>query len=686
MRRSKKTKKDLRQVAFTRFMFVVAFFVLWIGGISARLVNLQVTQHAWLKDKALDVRQDVKQTRMLRGTIYDRNDRALAMSLSVKTLYADPHEIEDTNAAAKIIAKALKLDANQVANQLKQGKEANKRFVPLGKKLDEEAVQKINKLLDHPDVKKPDLPNFAGLHWREDQKRSYPYQSMAAQVVGFNDGEDDGKAGIEQSQDDILHGAIIKKVQERDRLGRVYDETAIERDPPSDIVLTLDTAYQYLAEQALENGVRAAQAKSGMAIVMNPKNGEILALANYPTFDPNTITASAAETIGNKAIQTVYAPGSVFKIVAYGSALEKHLFTPEDKIDAGNGSLTVAKHVFSDHHTGTMSYADALAHSSNICAIKTGMRVGTEDFFAMIQKMGFGSKTGIELPAETQGLVRSPEKWFGDSLASMSIGYEIGVTALQMVTAFATIANDGIKNQPHVIKEIRRTGQQPKIVTSPQQIQVITSESAKNLRIMLRQVVVSGTGRRAQLDGYSVAGKTGTAWKFNQKTKKIDSSKYISSFIGMAPADNPEIVVGVVMDEPQVGARDGGMVSAPVFREIAQQILREMNVRTDSQVKQETLIAEDIPEIPAPAPTDKKSSESKPANDKEADTPAGSKAVDRPYSTTKPKATQTPAGKDKPVRKTNEKKFNDTGKLTALLLRRFDIGEFIPIDTQEVET
>ena len=284
MRRSKKTKKNLRQVAFTRFMFVVAFFVLWIGGISARLVNLQVTQHAWLKEKATDIRQDVKQTRMLRGTIFDRNERTLAMSLRVKTLYADPSEIEDTAAAAKVIAKALKLDANQLANQLRQGKEANKRFVPIAKKLDEEVAQKINRALDYPDVKKPDLPNFTGLHWRDDQKRSYPNQSMAAQVVGFSNAEDDGKAGVEQSQDDVLHGAIIKKLQERDRLGRVYDETTIERETPGDIVLTLDTAYQYITEQALENGVRAAQAKSGMAIVMNPKNGEILALANYPGF------------------------------------------------------------------------------------------------------------------------------------------------------------------------------------------------------------------------------------------------------------------------------------------------------------------------------------------------------------------------------------------------------------------
>ncbi len=674
MMRSKKSKKgELQQVAFTRFMLVVAVFVIWMGGISARLVNLQVTQHAWLKEKALDVRQDVKQSRMLRGTIFDRNERTLAMSLRVKTLYADPSEIEDLGTAAKAIATALKIDANQIESQLRQGKEAKKRFVTLAKKLDEDVVQKINKALDMHDVKKADLPNFPGLHWREDQKRSYPYQSMASQVVGFSNAEDDGKAGIEQSQDDILHGAVIKKLQERDRLGRVYDETVVERETPGDIILTLDTAMQYITEQALERGVRSAQARSGIAIVMNPKNGEILALANYPTFDPNTINEAGAETIGNKAIQSVYSPGSVFKIVTYGSALEKRLFTPEDKIDAGHGSIDVAGHVFSDHSSGLMTYSEAFARSSNVCAIKTGMRVGRNDFFAMIQKMGFGSKTGIELPAETQGIVRSPEKWYGDSLASMSIGYEIGVTALQMTTAFATIANNGIRNQPHVIKEIRRTDQQPKIVTQPQQTQIITAESARHLKTMLRQVVVNGTARRAQLNGYSVAGKTGTAWKFNAKSKSVDSSKYISSFIGMAPANDPEIVVAIVMDEPKGGARDGGVVSAPVFREIAQQILREMNIAPDAPVKQESLVADNISQAPAKPTIDKKAADGKPADIK-------------PETTTKPKAAQPPAVKDKPLKKTNEKKFADPGKLTAVLLRRSDPRDLAPIDNREVET
>lgn len=647
-RQSRPKKRNLKQIAFTRFMLVVAFFALWIAGISARLVHLQITQHAWLKERAVDLRQDVKQGRMLRGTIMDRNERKLAMSLPVKTLYADPTEISDVNAAAKTIATALKIDGAALTEQLRVAKEEKKRFVPIVKKLDPETVQKYNKALDISNEKKADLPNFTGLHWRDDQKRSYPYKTLAAQVVGFSNAADDGKAGVELSQDDVLHGAIIKKLQERDRLGRVYDETVFERDSPSDIVLTIDTTMQYLTEQALERGVASADAKSGMAIVMSPKTGEILALANYPTFDPNTITESAAEHIGNKAIQAVYSPGSVFKLVTYGAALERKMITPDAKISAGNGSITVAGHTFTDSHgVGTVSYSEAMAHSSNVCAIKTGLSVGRDDFAAMVKRMGFGTRTGIELPAEVNGIVRSPEKWNGDSLASMSIGYEIGVTALQMLTAFATIANDGIRIQPHIIKEIRHADEQPKTVTEAARTQVVSAETARDLRTMLRQVVMTGTGRRAALNGYTAAGKTGTAWKFNAVSKSVDSSKYISSFIGMAPAEDPEIVVAVVMDEPKAGARDGGMVSAPVFREIAQGILQQMNVPTTLPVK---------PEPPAEArPADK--------------TVAKAPAKDATVEPAKPAVRSTePKGK-KDAKPTTDKRPNVLGKLTALCPR-----------------
>jgi cell division protein FtsI (penicillin-binding protein 3) len=592
---------DLKKTLFTRFMLIVAVFILWIGGISVRLVHLQVNQHTLLLAKAQNQRLNIKKTKMMRGTIYDRNGAVLAMSVPVRTLFANPVEIDDIPRAAREIAKATGIDGKQILAKLTEAKSLERSYVPLAKKLDEDTVKRVNKALFDPELKKADEPKYAGLHWDEGQKRSYPYRTLAAPTVGVSNDNDQGVAGIEQSQNEILEGEIIKKYQERDRLGRIYEERVIEREPPNDIVLTLDKAAQIITEEALAQGVANANARAGMAVVIDPSNGEILALANSPTFDPENLKSAALDT-SNQLVQSVYSPGSIFKLVTYGSALEKKLFRPTDMIDAGNGQIDVAGHVFTDsHHVGRVTYAEALAHSSNVCAIKTGMRVGKADFYAMIQKMGFGRRTGIELPAETAGIVRNPDKWNGDSLASMSIGYEIGVTPLQIAAAFATIANDGIRNQPHIIKEIRDSEGNIISATEPNQSQVVSRETAENLRLMLRQVVLSGTGKRAQLEGYSSAGKTGTAWKFDAKTKRVERSKYMSSFVGFAPANNPKYVVAVVMDEPKSGARDGGSVAAPVFKDIAQRLLESTNVPRDLAGDNNAVAGEndDIPEVNA---------------------------------------------------------------------------------------
>jgi cell division protein FtsI/penicillin-binding protein 2 len=592
----KKTTRNPMQTAFTRFMLIVAFFVLWIGGIGARLVHLQIKQHEFLRDKALNQRRDNTKEKQLRGTIYDRSERALAMSLKVKSLYADPQEIEDADATAREVAKVLKIKPNEIATKIRDAKENNKRFVVLAPRLDEETVQKINVSLENKDLKKPDLPRFAGLHWREEQKRSYPYGALAAQVIGFSNADDIGSAGIEQSQELALRGAVIRGWQDRDRLGRVYDESEEEqREPPKDVVLTISHSIQYKTEQALAQGVKNANAKSGMAIVMIPQTGEILAMANYPTFDPNRYNEFAAEFFTNRAIHDVYSPGSVFKLITYGSAINEGVINPNGEIDCTNGFIEVAGHRFNDPHaTKWMGYDEAFAVSSNVAAIKTALSTGKENFYSYAQRFGFGQPTGIELPAEANGIFRSPKSWNGDSLASMSIGYEISVSALQMATAYATIANDGVRIQPHIIKEIRQDG---KVLSSTeaQKTQVVTADTARYLKRMLREVVLKGTGKRAQLNGYTSAGKTGTAWKYNAKLKRVDSGKYVSSFIGMAPMDNPTVVIAVVMDEPSGGARDGGQVSAPVFRDIAEQILPELNVAPDAAIRQDALTAEEIP-------------------------------------------------------------------------------------------
>ena len=585
-------------------MFVIAVLVLWIGGVGARLVYLQVERHEWLRERAASIRKNVKKNKLPRGTIYDRDGAVLAISVPVNTLYADATEFADAAAVAataKAVARAAGVNQKEIHKVLTEGKSTERKFVPLVRGLDDEAVNRINKALDSADLKKkPDLPRYTGLYWREEQSRTYPNESLAAHVIGFSNKEGEGQAGIEQSQNEHLYGAVTKRVQERDRYGRVYDEQASEKEPARDVTLTVRKSIQYKTQAPLEEAVRSAGAKSGMAIVMDHRTGEILAMANIPTFDPNKPQSITPDNLTNRAVQSGYAPGSVFKLITYGSALERKLIKSDAMIDSGNGTIDVAGHVFRDSHgVGTVTYSKAMAHSSNVCAIKTALRVGKEGFHSTVKNFGFGRPTGIELPAETKGLVRDPAKWYGDSLASMSIGYEISVTALQMATAFATIANDGVRVKPQIIKEIRQFDDQIVHAAQPEGERVVSVETARELRKMLREVVLDGTGKRAKVEGYSTAGKTGTAWKFDEKLKRVNSAKYMSSFIGFTPAENPRVTIAVIIDEPKVGGRDGGQVAAPVFSKIAEAILPELNVNPDLPMEGQVAETEDIPEPPA---------------------------------------------------------------------------------------
>lgn len=649
-------KTNPMQTAVTRFMLIVGFFVLWIGGIGARLVYLQINQHEDYRAKALSQRRDVVREKQLRGTIFDRSGRTLAMSVNVKSLVANPSEIDDVETTARDIAKVLKIKPNDLLKTLKDGKDAGKKFVWLARKLDDTASDDVNKKLEQKDSDKNSQPRYKGLYWREEQKRSYPYQTLAAHVVGFSNAEDVGSAGIEQSQEEILHGIITKGWQDRDRLGRVYDEEEAEREPPKNVVLTLSHSIQYKTETALEKAVKSSGAKNGMAVVLDVKTGEVLAMANYPTFDPNRYTEFGQESYTNRAVHDIYSPGSVFKLVTYGAALEEQLISPEAQLNCGSGVLKIpGREIVDKHCHNTISYTQAMAVSSNIAAMKTGFSLGKDRFYSYAQKFGFGGRAGVELPAEANGILRAPARWQGDSLASMSIGYEIGVTALQMASAYATIANDGIRIQPHVIKEIRHADGKVFSTTEAPKTQVVSADSARKLRTMMRDVVTKGTGKRAQLNGYTVAGKTGTAWKYNARLKKVDSGKYVSSFIGMAPADDPAVVIAVVMDEPQIGGRDGGQVSAPVFREIGDQILPEMNVRPEGFAREEVLTAEQIPAEQIDVPNDEEVKNSIIADEIEQANKPDKKAVKAPVNTPKSDKTAIESEKTKaPERKENQ--------------------------------
>lgn len=649
--RKPRIKRDLRQQTYNRFMLVVAILGIWILAIGIRLVHLQVVQAGWLKERATTQRRDIKKSKMPRGTIFDRNGRVLALSMSVKTLYADAVNLEDIELAARTIAKLSGQKASDIRKTLIDGKQSERRFVPLVRGLDEETVQKYNAALEQIGVQKADMPKFPGLHWREEQRRKYPQNELAAHIIGFSDADGIGRAGIEQSQNDLLYGTVIRRTELRDRLGRVYDEQVSEKEPPKDVFLTIQDSIQYKTESALAKAVQNSGARAGIAIVLDHKTGEIFAMANYPTFDPNNLKTINSDNLMNRAVQSVYSPGSVFKLITYGTALEKRLISPDAMIDSGNGTIEVAGHRFRDSHAiGTVTYTKALAHSSNVCAIKTGLRIGKDNFYQSLQNFGFGKRTGIELPAETPGIVRPPSRWNGDSLASMSIGYEIGVTALQMTTAFATIANDGVRVKPHIIKEIRQVDENSGLGPEVESEQVLSPSAARALRQMLREVVISGTGKRARANGYDVAGKTGTAWKYDEKLRRVNSAKYMSSFIGFAPADNPAVTVAVIIDEPKIGGRDGGQVAAPAFREIIEQILPELNVRpdfeTDARLADNVNNNEDIPEATAPDSAGESADfQEIPAEDKQ------------PSATEKLKIDKrTPEAKELPAKATNNEK------------------------------
>ncbi len=572
-----KLKKQTIPTIFSRFLFIVAIFVIWMGIIGVRLVHLQVNQHTELYNKALSQRRDVLKNKLLRGSILDRSGRALAISLKTQSLFADPSEITDIDTTAFRLANVLHGKPSDLISQLRESKDSNKRFLWLARKLDSDAVQKINDL------------GLPGIHWREEQKRSYPQGNLAAQVVGFSNSEDVGQAGIELSQDKNLHGETIESWQEKDRLGRIYDQQTAEESkaPPKDILLTIDSGIQYRVEESLKNGVEAANAKAGIAIAMDPKTGEILAMANYPTFDPNKFGEAIPENIKNNAIQNTYTPGSTFKLVSYSAALDDNDIQPDDRIDTNKGSIKVGDREISDSHTSTNPTAtDALAISSNVAAIKVAQKLGKDKLYEYALRFGFAAQTNVELPAEAAGQLKQPKFWNPDSLGSMAIGYEMGANFLQTTAAYCAIANGGVRIAPHLIKEIHEAS--GVVLPQPEfeKRNVVTAETAQKMRQMLRRVVTAGTGVSAQPNGYTVAGKTGTARKWDVKGKKFSETKLLSSFVGMAPAENPAVVIGVWLDEPRVKFADGGRVAAPIFRDIAEKILPEMNILPDTGARE----------------------------------------------------------------------------------------------------
>ncbi|HEX7294672.1 MAG TPA: penicillin-binding transpeptidase domain-containing protein [Pyrinomonadaceae bacterium] len=585
--------KSRPDVSLSRALLVAAFIGFWMLAVSARLVYLQVSQHGTLSNRARQQQQNTLDTTPQRGELLDRQGRQLARSVQTISLFMDPADLDagQIDCTAQQLSAELGFTYAEFSQQLSNARTADKRFLWIARRLD---VDRGNQIL---------ALNLPGIHSVIEPKRFYPNGSLASHVLGYVGIDGQGLGGVEHSFNAKIKGEPGELFLERDATGRPYESFEIPAKPGQTVVLTIDQTIQYHAERALQEAVQRSHAKAGTAIVLDPRTGEILALANAPMFDPNNVSDSTAAARSNWALQNIYEPGSTFKIVAFSAAIDRKLAKPEDHIDCQMGAITVAGRVVHDHHAfGSLTLAEALAKSSNVAAIKLGIRVGDESMYDYITRYGFGSRTGVELMGETPGLLRKVDRWQPSSIGSIAMGQEIGVTPLQMVAAFGAVANDGVRIAPHLVREVRNAAGSVVYTAQPEQHRVINAETAIALRGMLEGVTLRGTAKKAQLDGYSAAGKTGTAQKIDPRTRGYSSTKFVGSFVGFAPVNNPQVAIIVVMDEPG-GAYHGGDVAAPVFREIAEQILPALGVEPDIET---TAVPDLIARADKQLPTDSK--------------------------------------------------------------------------------
>jgi cell division protein FtsI (penicillin-binding protein 3) len=499
----------------------------------------------------------------LRGSITDRNGKEFVTNLKIPSIYAVPRALKDEERAklSQEIAKILGLDRKWVMERLSR----DKSFVWLKRRVTFEESEKIRKL---------DRPELGIL---EEYKRFYPQGTMLAQVLGFSTVDNQGVEGIERSMDGDLRGKPGKRVTQRDALGREIKAFEVKNLPVVDgnrIVLTIDQHLQYLTEKALEKAFKQWKAKGAWAIVMNPRTGEILAMANQPSFDPNHYAKAGPDAKRNRAITDMYEPGSVFKIVAASGALNEGVVTPETTFFCENGKWNYGFKVLRDVHAyGVLSMAEVIVKSSNIGTVKIALKMGAQKFQNYVKAFGFGTWTGIDLAGEAPGYTRPPSQWSKTSPYNIPMGQEVMVTAIQMVTAMSVVANGGYLVKPYVISRVL----DPAGVTVKEKKpfikqRAIKPETAATMREILTQVVERGTGTKAKIPDVLVGGKTGTGQKILPGGKGYSHDAFMSSFIGFAPADNPQYAMAVVVDEPRP-LYYGGTVAAPVFKEVMEAAL-----------------------------------------------------------------------------------------------------------------
>jgi cell division protein FtsI (penicillin-binding protein 3) len=580
-----------------RFAYVALFFCAWTVLIAVRLGWLQVVRHSDFVHRAALQQQRTFEVAPRRGMLYDRNLRELAVTVQVDSVYAVPSELGDNRAsAAEILAEIVHADPRDnftSEQQMLARFNASKNFAWVARKVDPSIADRLREL------------NLKGVYFQKEFKRFYPNNDLAAQVLGYVGTDDIGLGGLERQFDDDMHGAPGHMLTALDARRHVLGSEENQPMPGENLVLSIDANIQYMAERALDAQMLKTKALHGTVVVQDPHTGQILALAISPRFNPNDQRHMDASVLTNLAVSDVYEPGSTFKLVTYSAALDGAGVQPTDLVDCQNGAMTMYGRTLHDDHSdhfGVVTVQYALEHSSDVGAAKMALKLGPNKFYGYMRGFGFGDRSGIELPSETRGLLRSPKKWGSTSILSMAIGQEVGVTPVQLVTMVSALANGGVYMPPHVLlqstDEMKRDARlKPAAFRPSNQLpatlpdgahRVISEMTSAKMRMMMQGIVTEGTGKLAALNGYSSAGKTGTAQKIDVATHTYSHTKLVASFAGFAPVSNPAISIAVVIDTPTAGgeaAHYGGAASAPVFADVAQQVLEYLGVPHDQPLK-----------------------------------------------------------------------------------------------------
>lgn len=546
-----------------RSLLLGGFLAFWIVGLVARLYYLQIIEYVEFVARAQRQQQHTVEIAPDRGVIFDSRMRPLAMSVAVDSVYAVPSEMADRAKAARTLAGVLGLDSAELQAHL----DDSRSFCWVKRKVSDREAERVRDL------------GLKGVYFQKEAKRFYPKGELAAQVLGYVGLDDQGLAGLEFQMNKEIKGQPGRMMIAADARHQSFLSTEWKGEPGENVVLSIDENIQYIAERVLADTVVEHHAVGGVVVIENPLTGRILAMADYPTLDANAYAKSPPEDRINRGVAWVYEPGSVFKLITVSAALEEKLTRPDELIDCQMGKIMIGRHTIHDwKRFGVLSVADVLAHSSDVGAIKLGLRLGDDRFYKHMRDYGFGQKTGIEMAGEERGLLEPVSRWSGISIGSLSIGQEIGVTPLQMAAAYSAIANDGVLIEPRVVKDVFRANQH-ELPQPGSSHRVVSEHTAELMTEMLAGVVDHGTGKRAKPAGYSAAGKTGTAQKIIDG--RYSASHYISSFIGFTPVNRPAVTILVVIDSP-VGAHHGGDVAAPAFRSIAEQTLGYLDVPQDN--------------------------------------------------------------------------------------------------------